>query len=61
MRIDLLQVNRMSFLAKGQGELKLRRLKFRNFASVYFTYQSSQSDYESMTEPDNMQTAFFFR
>lgn len=28
MRIDLLQVNRMSFSAKGQGEPKLRWIKY---------------------------------
>lgn len=48
----------MSFSAKGQGEPKLRRIKYRNVACACFTCLSSQLGCEGMAELDNMQTAF---
>lgn len=59
MRIDLLQVNRMSFSAKGQGELKLRWIKYRNLASACFACLSSRSGCEGATELDIMPFFFF--
>lgn len=43
MRIDLPQVNRMSFSAKGQGEPKLRWMKYKNMASPYLACLSRRS------------------
>lgn len=60
MRIDLLQVNRMSFSAKGQGELKLRWIKYRNLASACFACLSSRSGCEGATELDIMPFFFVF-
>lgn len=60
MRIDLLQVNRMSFSAKGQGELKLRWIKYRNLASACFACLSSRSGCEGATELDIMPFFLFF-